>query len=152
MHDTRIGRTLDDLHPHLAPIWQDIVVQAIMEYEIDLRSLHYDITSIYFEGEYTESKKISYGYSRDHRPDAKQVNPGVNVTSETASLWAIVFWLAEQRIGRRRLRTWKRFARCWTDRSWLSVNGVSYWSVIELCWIGTFSPLMQRSRFAGWDR
>jgi len=83
MHDTRIGRTLDDLHPHLKAIWQDIVVRAILAYDIDLRFIHYDITSVYFEGEYTESDKIGYGYSRDHRPDAKQVNLGVNVTSET---------------------------------------------------------------------
>jgi len=83
MHDTRIGRTLDDLYPHLDAIWQDIAVQAVLEYDIDLRFIHYDITSVYFEGEYTESEKIDYGYSRDHRPDAKQVNLGVNVTSET---------------------------------------------------------------------
>jgi transposase len=83
MHDTRIGRTLDDLHPHLDAIWQDIAVQAVLKYDIDLRFIHYDITSVYFEGEYTESEKIDYGYSRDHRPDAKQVNLGVNVTSET---------------------------------------------------------------------
>ena len=83
MHDTRIGRTLDDLHPHLKAIWQDIVVRAILAYDIDLRFIHYDITSVYFEGEYTESDQIDYGYSRDHRPDAKQVNLGVNVTSET---------------------------------------------------------------------
>ena len=83
MHDTRIGRTLDDLHPRLDAIWQDIVVQAVLEYDIDLRFIHYDITSVYFEGEYTESDKIDYGYSRDHRLDAKQVNLGVNVTSET---------------------------------------------------------------------
>jgi transposase len=83
MHDTRIGRTLDDLHPHLKAIWQDIVVRAILTYDIDLRFIHYDITSVYFEGEYTASDQIDYGYSRDHRPDAKQVNLGVNVTSET---------------------------------------------------------------------
>jgi len=83
MHDTRIGRTLDDLYPHLKGMWQDIVVRAILTYDIDLRFLHYDITSVYFEGEYTESDQIDYGYSRDHRPDAKQVNLGVNVTSET---------------------------------------------------------------------
>jgi transposase len=83
MHDTRIGRTLDDLHANLDAMWQDIVVQAVLKYDIDLRFIHYDITSIYFEGEYTESDKIDYGYSRDHRPDAKQVNLGVNVTSET---------------------------------------------------------------------
>ena len=83
MHDTRIGRALDDLHPDLDAIWQDIAVQAVLEYDIDLRFIHYDITSVYFEGEYTESDKIDYGYSRDHRLDAKQVNLGVNVTSET---------------------------------------------------------------------
>ena len=83
MYDTRIGRTLDDLHAHLDAIWQDIAVQAVLEYDIDLRFIHYDITSVYFEGEYTESDKIDYGYSRDQRPDAKQVNLGVNVTSET---------------------------------------------------------------------
>ena len=83
MYDTRIGRTLDDLYPHLDTIWQDIAVQAVLEYDIDLRFIHYDITSVYFEGEYTDSEKIEYGYSRDHRPDAKQINLGVNVTSET---------------------------------------------------------------------
>jgi len=80
MHDVRLGRTLDDLHPYLGAIWQDLVVQAIVEYQLDLTFLHYDITSIYFEGEYTDSDKIDYGYSRDHRPDTKQVNLGVNVT------------------------------------------------------------------------
>jgi transposase len=83
MHDTRIGRTLDDLYPHLGAIWQDVVVRAVLAYDIDLRFIHYDITSVFFEGEYTESEKVDYGYSRDHRPDAKQVNLGVNVTSKT---------------------------------------------------------------------
>ena len=60
------------------------MVQAVLAYDIDLRFIHYDITSVYFEGEYTESDKIDYGYSRDHRPDAKQVNLGVNVTRHPA--------------------------------------------------------------------
>jgi transposase len=80
MHDVRLGRTLDDLYPHLPAIWQDLAVQAVLAYDLDLRFLHYDITSIYFEGEYAGSDKISYGYRRDHRPDAKQLNLGVNVT------------------------------------------------------------------------
>ena len=46
MHDTRIGRTLDDLYPHLDAIWQDIAVQAVLAYDIDLRCIHYDITSV----------------------------------------------------------------------------------------------------------
>lgn len=80
MYDVRLGRTLDDLHAHLQAIWQDLAVQAVLAYDLDLRFLHYDITSVYFEGEYAGSDKISYGYSRDHRPDAKQINLGLNVT------------------------------------------------------------------------
>lgn len=82
MYDSRLGRTLDDIHAHLETLWQDIVVQAVLEYDIDLSQIHYDITSIYFEGEYEESDAIDYGYSRDNRPDAKQLNLGVNVSGE----------------------------------------------------------------------
>ncbi len=80
LYDVRLGRTLDDLHPYLGAIWQDIVIRAIVHYHLDLAFLHYDITSIYFEGDYADSTKIDYGYSRDHRPDTKQVNLAVNVT------------------------------------------------------------------------
>lgn len=82
MYDSRLGRTLDDMHPRLEAIWQDLVVQAVLTYDIDLSQIHYDITSIYVEGEYTQSEHIDYGYSRDKRPDAKQVNLGVNVTGD----------------------------------------------------------------------
>jgi len=82
MYDSRLGRTLDDIHPRLEAIWQDIVVQAVLENDIDLSQIHYDITSIYFEGEYDESDTIDYGYSRDNRPDAKQLNLGVNVSGQ----------------------------------------------------------------------
>ena len=82
LHDVRLGRTLDDLQPHLAAIWQEVVARAVLAYDLDLSAVHYDITSIYFEGEYADSERIDYGYSRDKRPDAKQVNLGVNVTGQ----------------------------------------------------------------------
>lgn len=76
-----------------------------MAYDIDLRYLHYDITSVYFEGEYEESDKIDYGYSRDHRPDAKQVNLAANVTARQGFLWGIAFWQAAQPIAQCHWRT-----------------------------------------------
>ena len=82
LYDSRLGRTLDDIQTELAAIWQEIVVRAVLSYDIDLRFLHYDITSIFFEGEYRQSKTIEYGYSRDKRPDAKQINLGINVTGD----------------------------------------------------------------------
>jgi len=109
MHDTRMGRTLDELYPHLGAIWQDTALQAVLEYDLDLRFLHYDITSAYFEGEYAHSEKVDYGCSRDHRPDAKQVNLTVNVSGEEGIP-----------LGYRVLA-----GRTGIERSWLSIPGTS---------------------------
>lgn len=82
VYDNRLGRALDRLHPHLGELWARVVSQAIEVYELDLNVLHWDITSIYFEGAYTDSELVAYGYSRDHRPDTKQVNLEVDVTHD----------------------------------------------------------------------
>ncbi len=84
LHDRRIGDLLDLIHPHIDKIWQEIVIGAITEFGISIDFVHYDITSIYFEGEYQHADKIEYGYSRDKRPDCKQVNLQLNVTSDDA--------------------------------------------------------------------
>lgn len=81
-HDTRLGETLDTLFPKHQAIWQDVLRQAIQHYQLPLAWLHYDITSTYFEGLYTESEWVKFGYSRDQRPDSKQLNLGLNVTGE----------------------------------------------------------------------
>jgi hypothetical protein len=39
-----------------------------------LQLLLYDITSAYFEGQAGGNPQAQRGYSRDHRPDCKQVN------------------------------------------------------------------------------
>jgi transposase len=53
--------------------------------------LHYDITSTYFEGLYTESEFVQFGYSRDQRPDSKQLNLGLNVTQHGLPLaWRVL--------------------------------------------------------------
>jgi len=82
VYDNRLGRALDRLHPHLGELWAKLVSRAIGVYELDLNVLHWDITSIYFEGAYTDSELAAYGYSRDHRPDTKQVNLEVDVTHD----------------------------------------------------------------------
>jgi transposase len=83
-YDQRLGRALDRLYPHLGDLWAQILSQAIQVYALDLTVLHWDLTSIYFEGAYTDSHLAAYGYSRDHRPDAKQVTLQVDVTHEDA--------------------------------------------------------------------
>ncbi len=82
VYDNRLGRALDRLYPHLGELWARLAGQAIQVYDLDLNVLHWDITSIYFEGAYSDSELATYGYSRDHRPDTKQVNLEVDVTHD----------------------------------------------------------------------
>jgi transposase len=81
-YDNRLGRTLDRLYPQLGELWQRLVSRAILVYDLDLTALHWDLTSIYFEGAYADSQLASYGYSRDQRPDTKQLNLEVDVTHD----------------------------------------------------------------------
>jgi transposase len=79
-NDDRLARALDALVPHLDALWQDLIVAAIVQFDVDLRQLCYDITSISFCGDYEEAELITYGYSRDHRPDRKQIEVASTVT------------------------------------------------------------------------
>ena len=82
LHDRRIGDLLDAISPHLDSIWKEIVSKAVSEFGINIDFIHYDITSIYFEGVYSEADLLEYGYSRDNKPHCKQVNLRLNVTSD----------------------------------------------------------------------
>ena len=81
-YDNRFGRGLDRLHPYLGELWARLASRAVQVFALDLNVLHWDITSIYFEGAYTDSELTTYGYSRDQRPDSKQVNLEVDVTHD----------------------------------------------------------------------
>lgn len=82
VYDNRLGRTLDRLHPHLGELWASLAEQAILVNQLGLEALHWDLTSIYFEGAYEDSQLVTYGYSRDQRPDTKQVNLEVDVSQD----------------------------------------------------------------------
>lgn len=83
MYDQRLGRALQALHPHLGEIWARLVIRAVQVWHLDLSVLHWDITSFYVTGAYTESELLRRGYSRDKRPDMKQVNLEADVTHGT---------------------------------------------------------------------
>jgi len=80
-NDDRLARTLDTVLPHLDALWQDLIVAAVTRFDLDLRALCYDLTSLSFCGAYEEADLIRYGYSRDHRPDQKQVELATTVTA-----------------------------------------------------------------------
>jgi transposase len=78
----RLYRCLDrvlehksDLFVHLQQRWKDL-----FHAEFDL--LLYDLTSTYVEGEAEGNPKARYGYSRDGRPDCKQVVIALVITPD----------------------------------------------------------------------
>lgn len=78
-NDDRLARTLDRVHNQWNTIMNRIVMNSIETFSIDPDLIHYDITSLYFEGRYEDSDFITYGYSRDQKPDKKQINLGINM-------------------------------------------------------------------------
>jgi hypothetical protein len=92
LNDDRIGRALDEIHPHLVDLWSAIVLKGAQAYGIDLQQLHSDITRLAFEGEYegvpttTEEgatlAKITYGYTGKEDPSRKQVTLSLSVAAD----------------------------------------------------------------------
>jgi transposase len=81
VNDARLGRLLDALDGVTATIWPQVVAHALALGGSELDTVYYDITSFYFEGAYDEAPEITYGYSRDGKPDTQQLEVGLNVTA-----------------------------------------------------------------------
>jgi len=83
-NDDRVGRCLDALfRTDRATLMTEIVVHAVQQFDLDLRELHNDSTTVTFTGQYPEANgapargrpthRITYGVNKDHRADLKQL-------------------------------------------------------------------------------
>ena len=92
-HDNRLGRALDALWATgLDRIYGAVISQAIHRYALELARLHTDATSLKVYGAYerdddAEGPLVTFGYSRDHRPDLKQLLFGLTVTADGVPVW-----------------------------------------------------------------
>jgi len=71
----RILKHKRDLFVHLQQRWKNL-------FEVSFDVLLYDLTSTYVEGEAEQNPKAKRGYSRDGRPDCKQVIVALVITPE----------------------------------------------------------------------
>jgi transposase len=78
----RLYRTHDALLPHKEAIETHLKKRFATLFDTGYDLLLYDVTSTYFEGEALRNPQARRGYSRDHRPDCKQVCIGLVVTRE----------------------------------------------------------------------
>ncbi len=70
-------RNLDRLHPNREPIERELAEREKTLFNLDDTVYLYDLTSTYFEGQARANPQAKRGYSRDKRPDCKQVVVGL---------------------------------------------------------------------------
>ncbi|HKC70920.1 MAG TPA: IS1634 family transposase [Terriglobales bacterium] len=82
INDTRLYRCLDRLLPHKTKLEQHLKQRYGELFAADFDVLLYDLTSSYVEGQAEKNPMLQRGYSRDHRPDCKQVVIALIVNAE----------------------------------------------------------------------
>jgi transposase len=95
LNDDRMGRALDELfESDRTALLTDFVLGMVREFQIRLDELHNDSTSLAFQGDYKNAdgrkvediptRRITYGHSKDFRPDLKQLLWILTVSSDGA--------------------------------------------------------------------
>jgi transposase len=75
--DDALYENLDRLHPRRATIEQGLAERERTLFNLDESIYLYDLTSTFFEGQCPANPQAKRGYSRDQRPDCKQVVVGL---------------------------------------------------------------------------
>jgi transposase len=87
----RLCRGLDHLLVHKAAVEAHLSQRCGELFAVTNEVLLYDVTSTYFEGQAEANPRAQRGYSRDHRPDCKQVLIAPVVTFDSFPLGYEVF-------------------------------------------------------------
>jgi transposase len=77
LNDEALYGNLDRLHPQRALIEGELAAREKELFALPESIYLYDLTSTYFEGKALRNQKAKRGYSRDQRPDCKQVVVGL---------------------------------------------------------------------------
>lgn len=88
-NDDRVGRFLDDLHPKLKTIQGKSTLLLKKFYKVAVEKKHADFSTFSVYGKYDEKNddpyiNITYGKSKQHRPDLKQYGFGITVSRDGA--------------------------------------------------------------------
>ncbi len=133
VNEDRLYRALDQLLPHKEELEKHLKNRLGELFELDYDLLLYDVTSTYFEGEAQQIPLAQRGYSRDRRPDCKQVNIALVVSREGIPLGYQLFAgnrndvTTLEEIVERIERLYGKANRIWVmDRGMISEENVRY--------------------------
>jgi transposase len=78
----RLADALQAIYPHWQEIAAEVTLKTVERFRLAVKTIHYDLTSVFFHGAYKGSAWVEFGYSRDHRSDKPQVNIGLTTTAD----------------------------------------------------------------------
>jgi len=81
-NDDRLGRTLDIISQHTRAIWQDIVHQALVQADIDLSLIFYDLTAFVMHGAYSDSQHADFGFAHNTPMNKRKFKVGLDVAAD----------------------------------------------------------------------
>jgi transposase len=138
----RLYRTLDALLESKEPIEDALKDRFGTLFQLDYDVLLYDLTSSYFEGLAENNELAKYGYSRDHRPDCKQIVLALVVTREGFPLAHYTLSgnkkdvQTVQHVVKEIERRFGRSRRVWVlDRGMISEENVTFLSEPGRCYL-----------------
>jgi len=164
VNEDRLYRALDQLLPHKEELERHLKNRLGELFDLDYDLLLYDVTSTYFEGDAPRNELARRGYSRDHRPDCKQVNIALVVSRQGMPLGYQLFTgncadvTTLEEIVERIERLYGRAQRIWVlDRGMVSEENVRFLKQAQRRYIvGTQKGVLKRFerelRAADWHR
>jgi transposase len=81
-NDDRLARTLDAIQPYCREIWQDIVQRALVQAEVDLNLIFYDLTAYILHGEYRDSQYAKFGFAHNTPMNKRKFKNGLDVAAD----------------------------------------------------------------------
>jgi transposase len=81
-NDDRLARTLDSLCPHCHDIWQEVVHRAMVQAEIDLSVIFYDLTAFVVHGAYADSQHVDFGFANNTPMNKRKFKLALNVGAD----------------------------------------------------------------------
>ena len=81
-NDDRLGRTLDAISQRKRDIWQDVAHRALIQAQIDLTLIFYDLTAFVVHGAYADSQYADFGFAHNTPMNKRKFKAGLNATAD----------------------------------------------------------------------
>jgi transposase len=82
LNDDRLARMLDAIQPHCAAIWQEVIQRALLQAEVDLSLVFYDLTALITHGTHAGSQYLDFGFANNTPKNKRKFKVGYNVSAD----------------------------------------------------------------------